>query len=154
VHDQSRTRGHGGASRAPRGRVLVAKLGLDGHDLGAKVVARVLRDAGFEVVYLGIRQTPETVVAVAIAEDVDVIGISILSGAHVSLGLRLLELLALQHDRRPVVIGGTVPASDRDVLAHAGVTAFADASMPLDAIVDLVTGLVDSSAAEHRDTIR
>lgn len=94
----------------PRGRVLIAKPGLDGHDRGAKVVARTLRDAGFEVIYTGLRQTPEQVVAAAISEDVDAIGLSILSGAHVALTRRVLELLG--DADIPVLVGGIIPEAE------------------------------------------
>src|SRR5438445_11707736 len=95
------------------GRVLVAKLGLDGHDRGAKVVARALRDGGMEVVYTGLHRTPEQVVAAAVQEDVDVIGVSLLSGAHMTLVPRLLQLLNEQGAADiAVVVGGVVPDED------------------------------------------
>ncbi|MEI2820923.1 MAG: cobalamin B12-binding domain-containing protein [Marmoricola sp.] len=103
----------------PRGRVLIAKPGLDGHDRGAKVVARTLRDAGFEVIYTGLRQTPEQVVAAAISEDVDAIGLSILSGAHVALTRRVLELLG--DADIPVLVGGIIPEADAAELREMGV---------------------------------
>src|SRR5262245_16913787 len=94
-------------------RVLVAKPGLDGHDRGAKVVARALRDAGMEVVYTGIRQTPEMIAAAAAQEDVDVVGLSILSGAHLTLLPRIVELLRAQGMGHVLVIaGGIIPAAD------------------------------------------
>src|SRR5271156_6339218 len=100
-------------------RVLVAKPGLDGHDRGAKIVARALRDAGYEVIYTGIRQTVEMIVSVARDEDVDLIGLSILSGAHVGLTRNLIGALAQAHlEDLPVVVGGTIPASDaQDLIA-------------------------------------
>jgi 2-hydroxyisobutanoyl-CoA mutase small subunit len=102
-------------------RVLVAKVGLDGHDRGAKVVARVLRDAGMEVVYTGLHRTPEQVVSAAVQEDVDVIGISLLSGAHMTLVPRLLELLKQQGaDDIAVVVGGVIPDEDVDELRKVG----------------------------------
>ncbi|HUV28010.1 MAG: cobalamin B12-binding domain-containing protein [Anaerolineales bacterium] len=103
-------------------RVLVAKPGLDGHDRGAKVVARALRDAGMEVIYTGLRQTPEMVVEAALQEDVDVIGLSILSGAHMALVPRVLELLqanALEHIK--VFVGGIIPDEDAPRLKEIGV---------------------------------
>src|SRR6266404_5939134 len=102
-------------------RVLVAKPGLDGHDRGAKVIARALRDAGMEVIYTGLRQTPEMVVNAALQEDVDVIGLSILSGAHNAIVPRVTDLLK-QHkmDDVMVVLGGTIPAQDLDQLSKAG----------------------------------
>src|SRR5438105_9929865 len=102
-------------------RVLVAKLGLDGHDRGAKVVARALRDAGMEVVYTGLHRTPEQVVSAAVQEDVDVIGVSLLSGAHMTLVPRLLELLAEQGASDvAVVVGGVVPDEDVPELKKLG----------------------------------
>ncbi len=104
-------------------RVLIAKPGLDGHDRGAKVIARALRDAGMEVIYTGLRQTPEMVVEAAIQEDVDVIGLSILSGAHNALVPRIMELMALEGmDDVPVFLGGIVPSEDVPALEALGVT--------------------------------
>jgi methylmalonyl-CoA mutase C-terminal domain/subunit len=106
----------------PRIRVLVAKPGLDGHDRGAKVVARALRDAGMEVIYTGLRQTPEMIVEAALQEDVDVIGLSILSGAHLSLTPRIMELMAENdmHDV-PVFLGGIIPQADVPALKEMGI---------------------------------
>ncbi|OYU95445.1 MAG: methylmalonyl-CoA mutase [Bacteroidetes bacterium B1(2017)] len=103
-------------------RVLVAKIGLDGHDRGAKVIATALRDAGMEVIYTGLRQTPEMVVQAALQEDVDVIGVSILSGAHLSVFKRLKELLD-QNQMQDVLItgGGIIPAEDIDALNSMGI---------------------------------
>ena len=103
-------------------RVLIAKPGLDGHDRGAKVVARALRDAGMEVIYTGIRQTPEMIVEAALQEDVDVVGLSILSGAHMSLCPRVVELLG-QHGMHDVVVltGGIIPDEDIPALKAAGI---------------------------------
>ena len=103
-------------------RVVVAKPGLDGHDRGAKVVARALRDAGVEVIYTGLHQTPEQIVAAAIAEDADAIGMSVLSGAHLTLFRRVMDLLAAQ-DASDVVVfgGGIIPADDIPVLKEMGV---------------------------------
>src|SRR3954447_22144834 len=103
------------------GRVLVAKVGLDGHDRGVKVVARILRDAGFEVIYTGLRQTPQKVVAAAVDEDVDAIGLSMLSGAHLALVPPVVELLREQGLAIPVVVGGIIPERDVDVLMESGV---------------------------------
>ena len=98
-------------------RVLVAKPGLDGHDRGAKVVARALRDAGMEVIYTGIRQTPEMIVEAALQEDVDVVGLSILSGAHMALCPRMIELLNAQDmDDVVVLVGGIIPDEDVEPL--------------------------------------
>ncbi len=107
----------------PKGRGLVAKLGLDGHDRGVKVVARILRDAGFEVIYTGLRQTPAKVVAAAVDEDVDAIGLSMLSGAHLALVPPVVELLREQGLTIPVVVGGIIPERDVPVLEAAGVAA-------------------------------
>jgi len=106
----------------PRIRVLVAKPGLDGHDRGAKVVARALRDAGMEVIYTGLRQTPEMIVEAALQEDVDVIGLSILSGAHLSLTPRIMVLMAENdmHDV-PVFLGGIIPQADVPALKEMGI---------------------------------
>lgn len=103
-------------------RVLVAKPGLDGHDRGAKVVARALRDAGFEVIYSGLHQTPEMIVATALDEDVDVIGLSILSGAHVALCSRLMDVLRQEGAQRIIVVaGGIIPEEDHPTLKGLGV---------------------------------
>lgn len=103
-------------------RVLVAKPGLDGHDRGAKVVARALRDAGMEVIYTGLRQTPEMVAEAALQEDVDVVGLSILSGAHMALTPRIIELLRAQGlDDVAVFLGGIIPDEDIPALKAMGV---------------------------------
>jgi methylmalonyl-CoA mutase C-terminal domain/subunit len=103
-------------------RVLIAKPGLDGHDRGAKVVARALRDAGMEVIYTGIRQTPEMIVEAALQEDVDVVGLSILSGAHMALCPRVIELLRSQGmDDVVVLVGGIIPDEDVEPLKQLGV---------------------------------
>ena len=104
-------------------RVLVAKPGLDGHDRGAKVVARALRDAGMEVIYTGLRQTPEMIAEAALQEDVDVVGLSILSGAHMALAPRILELLrANGQEKVKVFIGGIIPDEDTPRLLEMGVS--------------------------------
>jgi methylmalonyl-CoA mutase C-terminal domain/subunit len=103
-------------------RVVVAKVGLDGHDRGAKVVARALRDAGFEVIYTGLRRTPEEVVEIALQEDADVIAVSILSGAHMTLIPRILNLLKERNAEDILVIaGGTIPEDDAETLKQMGV---------------------------------
>ncbi len=104
-------------------RVLIAKPGLDGHDRGAKVVARALRDAGMEVIYTGLRQTPEQIVETAIQEDVDVIGLSILSGAHTHLFPKIMELLK-ENDIKDIIVmgGGVIPEEDIPELKKAGIT--------------------------------
>ncbi len=110
------------AETAGKIRVIVAKAGLDGHDRGAKVVARALRDAGVEVIYTGLHQTPEQIVAAAIQEDVDAIGLSVLSGAHMTLFARVIELLKEQNAEEIVVFGGgIIPDADIAELTRLGV---------------------------------
>lgn len=105
-------------------RVLVAKPGLDGHDRGAKLVARALRDAGFEVIYLGIRQRPEAIAAVAVQEDVEIVGLSLLSGAHVALTRKTADALrAAGAEDIPIVVGGTIPQRDVPRVEAAGAAA-------------------------------
>jgi methylmalonyl-CoA mutase C-terminal domain/subunit len=105
-------------------RVLIAKPGLDGHDRGAKVIARALRDAGMEVIYTGLRQTPEMIAEAALHEDVDAVGLSVLSGAHMALVPKILELLQKQGQADiPVLLGGIIPDDDEPKLREAGVTA-------------------------------
>lgn len=104
-------------------RVLMAKPGLDGHDRGAKVVARGLRDAGFEVIYTGLHQTPEMVVNAALQEDVDVIGLSILSGAHTPLVSAIMELMKAKKLNKPIFVGGIIPEKDSEELIKQGVAA-------------------------------
>ncbi len=120
-------------------RVLVAKPGLDGHDRGAKIIARVLRDAGMEVVYTGIRQTPEMIAEAALQEGVDVIGLSILSGAHMELFPRVFEgLRSRGMGDVAVVAGGIIPDQDRSALRKMGVKAVFGPGTPTSEIVDLV----------------
>ena len=119
-------------------RVLLAKLGFDGHDRGLKVVARMLRDAGCEVVYLGVRQTVESVVVAAEQEDVAVIGISMHNGGHLTLGPMMVRAVADAGLTIPVVIGGIVPADDVPKLAEAGVAAVLGPGTPVDAVVATV----------------
>lgn len=124
------------------GRVLVAKPGLDGHDRGAKVVAYALRDAGFEVIYTGIRQRTSDIVAVAVQEDVDVIGLSILSGAHVELTEDIRRRLqAADAADIPIVVGGAIPRQDRQALLDAGAAAVFTTGAPLDGVVQAVSDL-------------
>ena len=123
-------------------RVLVAKPGLDGHDRGAMVVARALRDAGMEVIYTGLRQTPEMIAEAALQEDVDLIGLSILSGAHMALVPRVLELLKEQgQDDVHVIVGGIIPDEDVDELTRLGVSALFGPGTPTPEIVAVVNGL-------------
>lgn len=120
-------------------RVLIAKPGLDGHDRGAKVIARGLRDAGMEVIYTGLRQTPEMVVEAALQEDVDAIGLSILSGAHRALVPRIMELLRDQGmEDLPVFLGGIVPHDDLPAMKEAGVRAVFGPGTGMDKIVQAI----------------
>lgn len=134
------------APAAPRIRVLVAKPGLDGHDRGAKVIARALRDAGMEVIYTGLRQTPEMVVEAALQEDVDVIGLSILSGAHMALTPRIMQLLR-EHGMEHVlvVLGGIVPEQDIAEVKRQGVAEVFGPGTPLKNIVEFIRTHVDPS---------
>ncbi len=129
-------------------RVLVAKPGLDGHDRGAKVIARALRDAGMEVIYTGLRQTPEQIVNAALQEDVDAVGLSILSGAHLHLFPRIINLL---HENKMndvlVFAGGIIPDRDVPKLKEIGVSEIFPPGSSLQAIVDFVKGRVRQSAA-------
>jgi methylmalonyl-CoA mutase C-terminal domain/subunit len=120
-------------------RVLIAKPGLDGHDRGAKVIARALRDAGMEVVYTGIRQTPEMIAEAALQEDVDVVGMSILSGAHMALFPRVMELLR-QNDMEDVLVvtGGIIPDEDVPALNEMGIRGIFGPGTPTDEIVDFI----------------
>jgi methylmalonyl-CoA mutase C-terminal domain/subunit len=120
-------------------RVLVAKPGLDGHDRGAKIIARALRDAGMEVIYTGLRQTPEMIVHAAIQEDVDCIGLSILSGAHNAIVPRLAELLRAQHaEDILLVLGGTIPAEDQPLMKASGVAAVFGPGTPLETTIQFI----------------
>ena len=124
-------------------RVVIAKPGLDGHDRGAKIIARALRDAGMEVIYTGLHQTPEQIVETAIQEDADAVGISILSGAHMTLIPRILELLrANDVDDVLVVVGGTIPADDGRELKELGVAEVFTPGAPTGAIVDFLRAQV------------
>ncbi len=127
-------------------RVLVAKPGLDGHDRGAKVVARALRDAGFEVIYTGIRQTPQMIAEAALQEDVDVVGLSILSGAHMTLCPKVVELLRGQGQAHVVVVvGGIVPEEDLPRLHEAGIAAVFGPGTTTDSIADFLRQAVAQS---------
>jgi len=120
-------------------RVLVTKVGLDGHDRGVKVVARMLRDAGFEVIYGGLRQTPQTIAEMALQEDVDVVGLSMHSGGHLTLAPAVIEALRARHLEVPVVVGGIVPERDRNVLLEAGVAEVLTPGASEQAVVAAVT---------------
>ena len=120
-------------------RVIVAKPGLDGHDRGAKVVARALRDAGFEVIYTGLRQTPEQIVEAALSEDVNVVALSLLSGAHNTLFPKIVELLKEKGMGDVLVIGGgVIPETDIPALKEAGVSEVFTPGTPTSAIVDFI----------------
>jgi methylmalonyl-CoA mutase C-terminal domain/subunit len=122
-------------------RVVIAKPGLDGHDRGAKIIARSLRDAGMEVIYTGLHQTPEQIVETAIQEDADAVGISILSGAHMTLVPRIVEgLRANDAGDVLVVVGGTIPQEDADELKRLGVAEVFTPGAPTGAIVEFLRG--------------
>lgn len=126
-------------------RILVAKVGLDGHDRGVKVVARILRDAGFEVIYTGLFQTPETVAAAAVDEDADAIGLSMLSGAHMTLAPLVVEAVRARGADIPVIVGGTVPDQDRAELAAAGVAAVLTPGATAEQIITQVRAVLDAT---------
>ena len=126
-------------------RVLIAKPGLDGHDRGAKVVARALRDAGFEVIYTGLHQTPQMVVEAAIQEDVALIGLSILSGAHVPLVTAVLDLLKARGAVIPLFVGGIIPDADAAALRAKGVAAVFGPGTAMASIVSELKALLDVS---------
>ena len=124
-------------------RVVVAKPGLDGHDRGAKIIARALRDAGMEVIYTGLHQTPEQIAATVIQEDADAIGLSILSGAHMTLVPKVIALLAEQGvDDVVLTVGGTIPADDVDELKSLGVAEVFTPGASTDDIVEFIRGAV------------
>ena len=128
-------------------RVLVAKVGLDGHDRGIKVVARLLRDAGMEVVYTGLFQTPETVAIAAIQEDVDVVGLSMLSGAHLTLAPMVVEALRAKGSDIPVVVGGIVPNNDLEDMRAAGVAAVFGPGASAEEMVASINQVVNQTRA-------
>jgi methylmalonyl-CoA mutase C-terminal domain/subunit len=120
-------------------RVLVAKPGLDGHDRGARVIAYGLRDAGFEVIYTGLRQSPEQIAREAVQEDVDAVGLSILSGAHMSLTGRVLDLLREQGaEDITVLVGGLIPDEDQEALRELGVAGVFTAGTPISEVADFI----------------
>jgi methylmalonyl-CoA mutase C-terminal domain/subunit len=126
-------------------RVVVAKPGLDGHDRGAKIIARALRDAGMEVIYTGLHQTPEQIVETVIQEDADAVGLSILSGAHMTLVPRIAALLNEQGvDDVVLVVGGTIPADDIPELKRLGVSEIFTPGSPVQEIIDFIQNSVDS----------
>jgi methylmalonyl-CoA mutase C-terminal domain/subunit len=128
-------------------RILVAKPGLDGHDRGAKVVARALRDAGMEVIYTGLRQTPEMIAESALQEDVDAVGLSILSGAHMALVPRVLELLkANGQEHVKVFLGGIIPDQDMPRLLEIGITGVYGPGTPTDQIIQDIHRAVQTTS--------
>jgi methylmalonyl-CoA mutase C-terminal domain/subunit len=135
------------ATTGRRIRVVVAKPGLDGHDRGAKIIARALRDAGMEVIYTGLHQTPEQIVETVIQEDADGIGLSILSGAHMTLVPRIVQLLREQGARDVLVtVGGTIPAEDIPALKAIGVAAVFTPGASTSAVVEFIRGAAARSA--------
>jgi methylmalonyl-CoA mutase C-terminal domain/subunit len=126
-------------------RILVAKVGLDGHDRGVKVVARILRDAGYEVIYTGLFQTPETVAAAAVDEDVDAIGLSMLSGAHMTLAPRVVEKVRELGVDIPVVVGGIIPDPDAPKLLEAGVAAVLTPGATSDEVVATMRRVIEGN---------
>jgi methylmalonyl-CoA mutase cobalamin-binding domain/chain len=135
--------GNTGVLMAGKTRVVIAKVGLDGHDRGAKVIARALRDAGMEVIYTGLHQTPEQIVETAIQEDADAVGISILSGAHMTLVPRIVtQLRERGADNVRVVVGGTIPAEDIIELKKLGVAAVFTPGAPTSEIVEFLRAKV------------
>ena len=136
-------------------RVVIAKPGLDGHDRGAKVIARALRDAGMEVIYTGLRQTPEQIVAAALQEDADVIGLSILSGAHMHICPRVMELLQERHlDDVLVVVGGIIPDVDIPKLHSAGVKGIFLPGTPMQQIIEFIRAHVRARLEDAHDRAR
>ena len=123
-------------------RVLVAKVGLDGHDRGVKVVARILRDAGMEVIYTGLFQTPDTVASAAIDEDVDVVGLSMLSGAHLTLAPLVVQALQDRGSTIPVVVGGIVPPQDIALLQEQGIAGVLGPGATAEEVVRTVSSVV------------
>jgi methylmalonyl-CoA mutase cobalamin-binding domain/chain len=131
------------ASKTRTIRVVVAKPGLDGHDRGAKIIARALRDAGMEVIYTGLHQTPEQIAATVVQEDADAVGLSILSGAHMTLVPRVVEMLREQGaDDVVVTVGGTIPADDVPELKKLGIAEVFTPGASTDEIVEFVRGAV------------
>ncbi|MFC5959947.1 cobalamin B12-binding domain-containing protein [Streptomyces pratens] len=144
---QQRT-AHAAATPAPRARVVIAKPGLDGHDRGAKVIARALRDAGYEVIYTGLHQTPEQIVSTVIAEDAPILGLSVLSGAHLTIVEKVIQLLAREDasDTR-ILVGGIIPDADVRALEDMGVAAVFTPGADIRGIVETVDRLDAPSSA-------
>jgi methylmalonyl-CoA mutase, C-terminal domain len=131
-------------------RVLVAKVGLDGHDRGVKVVARILRDGGFEVIYTGLFQTPEKVAAAAIDEDVDAIGLSMLSGAHMTLAPLVVDELHKRGVDIPLVVGGIIPEQDIAQLTERGIAGVLTPGSSADEVVAIMRRVIDAHRTENR----
>jgi methylmalonyl-CoA mutase, C-terminal domain len=135
-------------------RVVVAKPGLDGHDRGAKIIARALRDAGMEVIYTGLHQTPEQIVETVIQEDADAVGLSILSGAHMTLVPRIVSLLSEQGiDDVLVTVGGTIPTDDIAPLKELGVAEVFTPGAPTQDIIDFIRSAVEASRVGGSDSV-
>jgi methylmalonyl-CoA mutase cobalamin-binding domain/chain len=138
----------GGRQTSRKIRVVVAKPGLDGHDRGAKIIARALRDAGMEVIYTGLHQTPEQIAATVVQEDADAVGLSILSGAHMTLVPRVVELLKEQGIEDVVItVGGTIPSDDVPELKKLGVAEVFTPGASTQSIIDFIREAVESRAA-------
>jgi methylmalonyl-CoA mutase C-terminal domain/subunit len=130
-------------------RVVVAKPGLDGHDRGAKIIARSLRDAGMEIIYTGLHQTPEQIAATVVQEDADVVGLSILSGAHMTLVPRVVDLLRAEGAEDVlVIVGGTIPRDDIPALKQLGVAEVFTPGAPIQGMIDFINGAVPTAAAD------
>jgi methylmalonyl-CoA mutase, C-terminal domain len=130
-------------------RILIGKVGLDGHDRGVKVVARILRDAGFEVIYTGLFQTPATIAAAAVDEDVDLVGLSMLSGAHMTLAPAVVEAMRAVGCNAPVVVGGIIPAQHIQRLQDAGIAAVLTPGAPADQVVAVIREVLDGASTLH-----
>jgi methylmalonyl-CoA mutase C-terminal domain/subunit len=128
-------------------RVLIGKVGLDGHDRGVKVVARMLRDAGFEVIYTGLFQTPATIAAAAVDEDVDLVGLSMLSGAHMTLAPAVVNAMRAAGCSAPVVVGGIIPEQHIVRLQEAGVAAVLTPGAPAEQVIAVIRDVLDTAAA-------
>jgi methylmalonyl-CoA mutase C-terminal domain/subunit len=148
IRERSSSMPHAAPIAPSKIRVVVAKPGLDGHDRGAKIIARALRDAGMEVIYTGLHQTPEQIVETVIQEDADAVGLSILSGAHMTLVPRVVELLREQGvDDVVITVGGTIPAEDIPELKSLGVAEVFTPGAPTQAIVDFIRGATGGRAS-------
>jgi methylmalonyl-CoA mutase, C-terminal domain len=134
----------------PPVRVLLAKVGLDGHDRGLRVVARILRDSGFEVIYAGLRQTPEMIAAAAGQEDVDVVGVSMHNGAHLTLAPAVVAALRQAGLDTPVVVGGIVPDADKPAMKLAGIAAVLGPGASNDEVVATVRGAANAAEGGER----